>query len=87
MSRRLAPGVLALVQEEATEADAKHGDKSLLNPEMPDVEKLAALVEEVGEVGRALTYDGDQGRDHLVVELIQVASVALSWATAELLRK
>jgi hypothetical protein len=75
----LSAPTLSAVQAEALRAHLKHGHRSLLNPHMPDLFKLAALVEECGEVGRALTYDGDDGRDHLVKELIQVASVALSW--------
>jgi hypothetical protein len=80
----LSPLTLDAVQAEALRAHLKHKDKggSLLDPAMPDLRKLAALVEECGEVGRALTYDGDRGRDHLVKELIQVASVALTWVEA-----
>lgn len=37
--------------------------------------KLAVLIEEVGEVGRAMLGDGD-----LRAELIQVAAVAVAWA-------
>ncbi|HZM82925.1 MAG TPA: hypothetical protein VFC19_44990 [Candidatus Limnocylindrales bacterium] len=70
---------LDAVNAEALRAHLKHGDKSLLNPKMPAVEKLAALVEEVGEVGRALSDDHGHDRDHLVTELVQVASVALTW--------
>jgi hypothetical protein len=73
---------LDAVQAEAITARMKHGGKSLTNPDMPAVEKLAALVEEVGEVGRAMTYDGDQGVVPLVRELLQVAAVALSWVEA-----
>ncbi len=69
---------LNAVKAEATRAHLKHGSKSLGNPAMPTVEKLAALVEEVGEVGRCLTYDQDHA-GALVKELLQVASVALSW--------
>lgn len=74
----LSPLTLDAVQAEALRAHLKHGPKSLLNPDMPPIEKLAALVEEVGEVGRALTYDQDHS-EGLVKELIQVASVALTW--------
>ncbi len=69
---------LDAVQAEATRAHLKHGPKSLVNPAVPAVEKLAALVEEVGEVGQCLTYDQDHAGT-LVKELLQVASVALSW--------
>jgi hypothetical protein len=71
---------LAAVSAEALRAHLKHGERSLLNPEMPDGLKLAALVEEIGEVAELLTYD--KVRDdatELEMELLQVASVALSW--------
>lgn len=79
MKLSLSPLTLDAVQAESLRAHLKHGDKSLLNPDMSMVEKLAALVEEVGEVARALTYDARTDQDHLVKELIQVASVALTW--------
>lgn len=75
----LSPLTLDAVQAEALRAHLKHGPNSLLSPTATPAQKLAALVEEVGEVGRAMTYDGDEGPAHLVKELIQVASVALSW--------
>lgn len=43
-------------------------------PECPDGARLAALAEEVGEVGRALLDGGDVRR-----ELVQVAAVAVAW--------
>ena len=45
-------------------------------------QRLAILVEEVGEVAHELTYDQggrDGRRDELVKELIQVAAMAASW--------
>jgi NTP pyrophosphatase (non-canonical NTP hydrolase) len=45
-----------------------------------DTTKLAVLVEEVGEVGKALC-DGASQRE-LRDELIQVAAVAVAWAEA-----
>jgi hypothetical protein len=73
---------LDAVQATAYNARMKHGEKALTNPDMPAGEKLAVLVEEVGEVGRAMTYDADQGVVPLVHELLQVAAVALSWVEA-----
>lgn len=72
---------LQAVRAESIRAHLKHKDHggSIFDPNMSTMAKLAALVEEVGEVGRALTYDGDEGKDHLVKELIQVANVALTW--------
>ena len=46
-------------------------------PLCPDVLRLAALMEEVGEVARAV-HDGPAGGD-LRAELIQVAAVAVGW--------
>lgn len=51
----------------------------------PDEARLGVLTEEVGEVARALNEAlilRSLDRDHLVVELIQVAACAVSWATA-----
>lgn len=47
------------------------------DPDCPDVLRLAALVEEVGEVARAV-HDGGNPLE----ELIQVAGVATAWASA-----
>lgn len=44
----------------------------------PDDLKLAALVEEVGEVARAY-HDGNDFTGELVRELVQVAAVAVAW--------
>jgi hypothetical protein len=44
----------------------------------PDVLRLAALIEEVGEVARCV-HDGEVS--NLRGELIQVAGVALAWAS------
>lgn len=79
MKLPLSPLTLDAVQAEALRADLKHGEKSLLNPDMPVAEKLAALGEEFGEVCRALTYDEGGDKTQLVKELIQTASVCLSW--------
>ena len=43
-------------------------------PDCPDVLRLAALVEEVGEVARAI-HDGEDP----YAELVQVAGIALGW--------
>lgn len=70
----------ALIRE-AERAHLKHKDHggSLLDPALGTMERLAALVEEVGEVARALTYDNNKGIDHLMTELNQVANVAATW--------
>jgi NTP pyrophosphatase (non-canonical NTP hydrolase) len=45
-----------------------------------DEQRVAALVEELGEVARALTYDQDHAGD-LTTELTQLAALAAAWAT------
>ena len=45
----------------------------------PDVMRLAALTEELGEVARAVH---DHDRDGLADELAQLAGVALAWRSA-----
>lgn len=75
---------LSAIQAEATRAHLKHGEHSMLGPYCSSGDRLAILVEEVGEVAHELTYDqggpGGQGRrDELVKELIQVAAMAASW--------
>lgn len=83
----LSQSILDAIQAEAIRAHTKHGDNSLINPNMPTILKLAALMEEVGEVARTLTYDNlpqldstkAYWKEHIIEELIQVASVAASW--------
>jgi hypothetical protein len=70
---------LSAIQAEATRAHLKHGEHSMLGPQYTAHERLAILVEEVGEVAHELTYDQDGDRDKLVKELIQVAAMAASW--------
>lgn len=76
---------LSAVQAEATRAHLKHGEYSMLGPHYSSGDRLAILVEEVGEVAHELTYDqggpgvGEGRRDELVKELIQVAAMALTW--------
>lgn len=76
----LAQVTLSAVDAETVRAQVKHGDRSYLGDGLTDTERLAGLIEEVGEVGRAMTYDHGNDKDHLVKELIQVSSVAASWA-------
>lgn len=54
----------------------------MLGPARTNGDRLAILVEEVGEVAHELTYDqggADSCRVELVKELIQVAAMAASW--------
>ncbi|HUK72221.1 MAG TPA: hypothetical protein VLW50_26215 [Streptosporangiaceae bacterium] len=74
---------LAAIQAEATRAHIKHGEHSMLGTAYSSGERLAILMEEVGEVAHELTYDqggaGEGRRDELVKELIQVAAMAATW--------
>lgn len=85
--KMLADPTLDAVRAESARAHAKHSavgaGRSIFDPAMPRGEKMYALVEEVGEVARALTKDAGLGQAHLVEELIQVANVALTWAQCE----
>jgi hypothetical protein len=74
----LADLTLRAVQAESARAWAKHGDRSLLGDGLTTLERLAALMEEVGEVGKALVEGLPD--EEVVAELLQVASVAASWA-------
>jgi NTP pyrophosphatase (non-canonical NTP hydrolase) len=50
---------------------------------MPDEQKLAVLVEEVGEVARELCESRAESRSpdsNLKTELIQLAAVAVAWS-------
>lgn len=74
--------VYALIDTERAQQSQKwarphpwgHGDCS--SPHVPDPVKVAVLTEETGEVARAV-LDGDH--DHLRIELVQVAAVAIAW--------
>lgn len=68
------PIMLAL--EEREKAHAKHGANSIEGCHDDSV-MLAIMVEEVGEVAKAMTYD--QNIDGLAGELAQVMAVAWAW--------
>lgn len=72
---------LQAVKSEALSAHLKHkdGGGSLFDPDMTDHERLAILMEEVGEVAHALTYDAGVEKEKLAKELLQVCAVAASW--------
>jgi hypothetical protein len=76
---------LNAIQAEATRAHLLHGEHSMMGPRYSSGDRLAILVEEVGEVAHELTYDmggpgvGEGRRAELVKELIQVAAMAASW--------
>lgn len=80
----------ALIYDCAAEYDraaAKHDGITPYHQGMTDVHRAAILIEEVGEVARALTPDATAPTGHagdLRAELIQVATMALAW-TARML--
>lgn len=73
------------IQNEAVRAHLKHQEFSMLSPRYSAGDRLAILVEEVGEVAHELTYDGGgpgvgEGRiEELKKELIQVSAMSASW--------
>lgn len=73
--------------DEYDRAAAKHHDITPYHPSMSDTHRAAILIEEVGEVARALTPDAAAPTGHagdLRAELVQVATMALAW-TARIL--
>ena len=72
------PDTIAALQGEMNRAIRKHGVENTPLRQTDHI-NLAVLVEEVGEVARAMTYD--EGSDaSLYDELIQVAAMALAFA-------
>ncbi len=76
------------VRRERERAHAKHGDTSMEAKGWGNLQRLAILIEEVGEVGRAFN-DHEHGkltsaelRRDVRAELIQVAAMAAGWADA-----
>jgi hypothetical protein len=76
----LSPMAVLRLCREADRAHAKHGERSLLGVGNTNGDRLAALMEEVGEVAHALTYDTPDDEPELITELVQVANVAMTWA-------
>ncbi|WHT21912.1 hypothetical protein N8J89_12865 [Crossiella sp. CA-258035] len=75
-----APAVLTAVGAERQRQRAKHGPHAPDSPSMSNHQRLVVLMEEVGEVARALTHDGNPAE--LCAELDQVAAIALGWREA-----
>lgn len=71
-----------LVNGRREAADAKHGDNSIEAIPAGDPRWLAILVEEVGEVAHALTYDADALATDLADELLDVMAVCGAWLDA-----
>lgn len=82
---------LADMSVEAQRALDKHGSTNTMDaPDKTDGERLAILMEEVGEAAHELTYDAGKddlsldpaaaSRERLRKELIQVGAMAATWA-------
>lgn len=77
MIRRQA---IEAIQDAANYAAAKHGVvRTPANSDMPDLQKLAILMEEVGELAHELTYDSDALLKNKRKELAQIAAMAGMW--------
>lgn len=76
--------VKTLAAAEYARAHDKHAGRTPYNAEATTHDDCAAiLIEEVGEVARAITPDADTPTGHggnLVEELIQTITMALAWA-------
>jgi hypothetical protein len=66
--------------DEYDRAVLKHPGMTLDQDAPTDEQRAAAVVEELGEVARALTYDRDHAGE-LEVELAQLGALAAAWAT------
>lgn len=74
----------ALMRAEYDRARAKHGDCTLDGDGLTDTQRYCALLEEVGEIARALTYDRDHA-GNLSEEIVQCGGLALAWLARETL--
>jgi len=72
--------VVEEVFDEYQSAKRKHGEYTLDGSACTDINRLAALTEELGEVARCMTYDKEHSKN-LKHELIQVANLAITWAS------
>ena len=78
MAESIDRAVHVAIDGEFARAYRKHKGRTPRSHWVGDDEALAILVEEVGEVARAITYDnGDP--DKLAAELLQVATMAAAW--------
>lgn len=68
------------VERARLKAHEKHGENSIEVEPADSPRWLAILVEEIGEVANALTYDGPQ--DNLRAELVDVLAVASAWVAS-----
>lgn len=85
MSNAIATEIHERIDAEFGRAHRKHVGKTPRSHAVGDAASLVVLVEEVGEVARAMTYD-EGNLDNLAEELIQVATMAAAWAERLLVR-
>lgn len=83
----LSPLILRMLDDELASAINKHGlAMTPLSHTLTDEKCLTVLVEEIGEVARAMTYD-EGNETQLLKELIQVGAMSLAWATRVMQQK
>jgi NTP pyrophosphatase (non-canonical NTP hydrolase) len=70
--------IIDAIAQERKRQEEKHGEFSVAGPFKSDAERLVILVEEVGEVARAL-QDGDAESENLRAEIVQCAAVCVAW--------
>lgn len=78
MSLPLSKRVIDDLQAEVIRSVQLWGEKAMMNPDMPEEFRLPVLVEEVGEVAKAM--NDNESAEAMYAELIQVGAMALSWA-------
>lgn len=87
LGEQLHPALFGDVRLERHRASTKHGrNQTPASGELSDDECLRILVEEVGEVARAMTYD-EGNEDNLEAELTQVATMALAWRNGRRIKR
>lgn len=71
-----------LVNRRRDLAHEKHGENSIEALAADDPMWVAVLLEEVGEVAHALTYDSGQTKSDIADELVDVMAVCSAWLDA-----
>lgn len=58
-------------------AKSKHGDRTF-DKDLPHLDRVAAYIEELGELARALTYDKEHANE-VAAELADIGELTLAW--------
>lgn len=74
--------VARIINQRRQAAHEKHGEQSIESLDHDDPRWLSVLVEEVGEVAHALTYDSGLESSDLADELADVMAVCSAWLDA-----